>query len=239
MRGCLFVVLIGLAVLAAGAWFGTPPLAAALVRASLESAGFATVEPPEVDVSFASPGDLLSLRATTVRIVAGEGQARGMGWRDATIELHDVDLLDARFATIDADIDQPTFQDGSGVTGLGATRLTASGPSEAAATRVTISVAEFQELARGPFLARYGAAPAELRLIAPDVVSGVLLGQRLRAIVRVDSGALVLDPEAAELPVLELFRPAADLPFGLEDVTIEAGDLVVLGRLDAAAMVGR
>jgi len=237
MRGCIFVVVTGLAVLAAGAWFGAPPLAAALVRASLGSAGFAPAEPPAVDVSFASPADLIAGRATTVRIVAGAGHAEGVSWRSATIELGDVDLLGARFATVDIDLDQPTFQNVPDAAGLGAVRLTAQGPGEAAATRIAMSIDQFRELGRVPLVQRLGDVPDDLRFVAPDVVSGTLSGQPISAVIRVDSGALILAPDVAGQPPIELFQPAADLPFRLEDVVVEDGDLVLLGRLDAAAMV--
>ncbi|HEX5824544.1 MAG TPA: hypothetical protein VFY18_08815, partial [Candidatus Limnocylindrales bacterium] len=40
MRGCLFVVLVGSAVLAGAAWFGAPPLTSTVVASVLEGSGY-------------------------------------------------------------------------------------------------------------------------------------------------------------------------------------------------------
>lgn len=239
MRGCLFVLVIGLAFLALGSWFAAPPLTALAVGASLDAAGFDTADAPSIVVDFGSPGDLLAGRARSVRVSTTEGRAQGVSWRAATIALTHVELIGGGFATVDIDLDAPTFDAGPGAARLGALRLTTRGSSRSADTRITISSEQLVQVGRDAFLERFGAVPEGMALRPPDILTGTLRGVPFGAVLRVDSGTLIVDPDTAAAPTVELFRPAGDVPFRMEAVAIEAGNLVIIGSLDVGTMLGR
>jgi len=238
MRGCLFVVVTGLAVLAAAAWFGAPPMAELLVRSSLQAGGLESTERIEVDVTFTSPGDLLAGRAKTVRIETGRATIAGVGWRQARMELGEVELLGARFAAVDIELDAPTFRGATDGVGLAALRLVARGSADAAATRITMSADQVLELGRASFESSFGGSPDRVDLSAPAIASGSVRGVPFNATIRLDDGALVIVPERADLAAVELFRPDASVPFQIEGVRVEAGELVIVGTLDVSKMLG-
>src|SRR5258705_598275 len=84
MRGCLSVLILAIAFLAVGVWFGGPPLASAVVRSTLTSTGFAS-DTLDVEVNADPPLTLAVGRAKAVDITATG--VRWNGLRLATLEL--------------------------------------------------------------------------------------------------------------------------------------------------------
>src|SRR5260370_30642821 len=69
MRGCLSVLILAIAFLVVGVWFGGPPLASAIVRSTLSSTGFAS-DTLAAEVTADPPFTLAVGRARSVAITA-------------------------------------------------------------------------------------------------------------------------------------------------------------------------
>jgi hypothetical protein len=238
VRGCLFVVVLGAALLGIGLWFGAPPLATALVRSSLTAAGFESGQPAEVEVLVATPLELLSGRVGRVTIEAVDARFGGVRARTAAVALDDVDLVGARAASIELDLGEPSLVRTALGVDLDADRLTARGPVGDAEMELTFRAEQFAALAEGAFVERFGSAPESIALEAPDILVARVLGQEVRATVRVEAGALVVDPVEPDLDAVVVFEPDSDLPLTFEAVRVEAGRLVLAGRIDLSDLLG-
>jgi len=103
MRGCLFVLVIGAAIVAGAAWFGAPPLAATVIASILEGSGYHATS-STITVSANPPPRLLIGHADRVTI-----DGRGVTWRTfrasrIQLTLGDVDLFGRTAGTINGTI---------------------------------------------------------------------------------------------------------------------------------------
>jgi hypothetical protein len=237
MRGCLFVLLVGVALLAGGFWFGAPPLAEFLVRSTLETSGFASDEPAEVEIQLDSPLDLIAGRAERVTVRSLGPRFAGVTADSADVVLGRVDLLGGRFETIDLILERPTIQSRSEAAPLAAERLTAAGPVDAATTRMTIRPNQFLVLVHEPFRAAFGAAPTAIAFGPPDRLTVTTATSTFESRFRVEGGGLVIAPALGEVPPVEIFRPGSAIPLVLDGLEVVGGDLVLLGRLDLSGLL--
>lgn len=91
MRGCLFTLVLGAAVIAGLVAFGLPRLAETLIASSLTTGGLET-ERTDVVVNSASPVDILRLHADRVTITAVGVRSPRFAASRMELQLEDVDL---------------------------------------------------------------------------------------------------------------------------------------------------
>jgi hypothetical protein len=238
VRGCLFTLLLGVVLLGGACWFGAPPLAAAFVRLSLESAGLASTEPLEVELGLDTPLDLLSGRADRVTVRARGARVAGIAADRATIELGGVDLFGAHATTIELEMVRPTLSAGPDSPRLEAERLTARGSIDSADAAVTITAEQFLAVSLEPFRAAFGGAPSAVSFTAPARLTASIGGSSVSATLRIEDGALVVDPDPPAVPTIDVFRAGEDIPFEPTTVEVVDGALVLGGRLDLSAWLG-
>jgi hypothetical protein len=231
MRGCLFVVLLGLAVLGGAAWFAGPPIAGVVVTTTLTAGGM-TAGTLDVDVETDPPIAVAVGRIDRLTITAED-----VAWNDLTaasmdLELTDVDLLartadetEGRFVdvVIEAADGEPVLVD-----------IDFAGPAEAAATSVAIDRASAQRLAAGAFEAQLGIAPESVDLIAPSTIRFSASGSSV-------DGRLAVTPNGAieastPLGTFEVFD-GGGLPLELTGVAVGPDGLQVTGLLDISSLL--
>ena len=232
MKGCLFVLVLGLGVLAAVAWFGGPPIAGAVVTTTLTASGL-TAETLDVDVETDPPIAVAVGRVDRLTI-SGDNVA----WNDITassmdLELSDVDLLgrtaqDAEGRFVDVVIEAP---DGEPVL----VDVDFAGPADSAATAVSIDRASAERLAAGAFEAELGIAPESVALVAPNIVRFTAAGQSVEGLLRVTpQGAIEATTPIGTFEVLD----SGGLPLEIADISVGPGGLEIRGLLDISSLLG-
>ena len=232
MRGCLSVLIIAAAFLVGLVWFGGVPLAETVVEASLTTAAF---EADELDVTVhADPPLVLALgRADRVEI-----EATGVRWEDLraksmSMRLDGVDLLARTATTADGqfrDVELAMAGGDPALVGIGI-----SGPAEAARTTIDIDGTTVSRVALAGFEEEFGTRPDSAELVAPDRIRVRLGGNELQGTLQVEAGgALVV---TSGLGTVRLLEPNPSIPLRLTGVSIESGDLELIGSLDVSAML--
>ena len=232
MKGCLFVLVLGVGVLAAVAWFGGPPIAGAVVTTTLTASGL-TAATLDVDVETDPPIAVAVGRVDRLTITG-----RDVAWNDITassmdLELSDVDLLgrtaeEAEGRFVDVVIEAP---DGEPV--LVDVRF--AGPADSAATSVAIDRASAERLAAGAFEAELGIAPDTVELVSPDLIRFTAAGQSVEGRVGVTpEGAIEATTPLGTFEVLD----AGGLPLEVSDLTVGPTGLEIKGLLDISSLLG-
>ena len=234
MRGCLFTLALGLAVLVGAVWYLLPAAAGALISVALVAAGLqgtGTV----VTVSATPPFELLSGHADVVRVESTDATWDGLKIGDLRLALVDVDLGTRTAAKVEATLSAVRFS-GSDGRPIEVETVEVAGSGDAPAVRLTFDPAVVAGMAAAAIEAETGRSPDGLRFAPPDRVSFVLLGRPIAGRLAVDrAGELVLRV-AGRAPIVVL-APATDSPFRLADVAVTAdGKLVLGGSLDLRAL---
>ena len=232
MRGCLTILLLAAAFLVGGLWFGGPPLAGAVVQASLTGSGF-RADDLRIVVSADPPLKLALGRADRVAI-----DATGVHWNSVaagslSLVLGQVDLVGRTAATASGTIDRVelTGSDAAPVF----VRIALSGPAQAAPTTISVEKATIEGMARAGFRRAFKIDPDVVELIAPNLLRVGVAGKTLTGRLAIDqAGALVA---ASDLGTIRLVEPNPSIPLKLTSVSVEAAGLELLGTLDVAALI--
>jgi hypothetical protein len=227
MRGCLSVLIIAAIFVGVGAWFGGPPIAEALVRTGLTSAGMHS-DDLKVDVKSAPPLRLAVGRADEIDV-----DGTGVEWNGLTADtlhlvLEDVDFLGRSAAHVEGrltgvelpNVDPP----GSKAT------VDIKGPGDAAVVTITIDEATVERMAAEAFQQKLGVRPKSTTLSEPNVI-------RFTAGPVTAAGALTIGPDGSlgvstPLGTVTVLRPSPSQPIQFTSVAVEGGNLVLTGTFD-------
>ncbi len=234
MRGCLFTLALGLAVLVGTAWYLLPAAAGALIGVALVAAGLqgtGTV----VTVSATPPFELLSGHADAIRVESTDATWDGLAIGDLRLVLVDVELGTRSAGRVEATLSAVRFS-GSDGRPIEAETVEVAGSGDAPTARLTFDPAVVVGMASAAIEAETGRSPDRLRFAPPDRVAFVLLGRSASGRLAVDQAGELVLRVAGRAPIVVL-APAADSPFRLADVTVTAdGQLVLGGSLDLRAL---
>jgi hypothetical protein len=233
VRGCLFVLVLAAAVLGAFAWFGSPVLAATVIQAALENAGYhATTS--TISATSDPPPKLLLGRADRVEI-DGTGVAfRTFHAARLDLTLTDVDVVARTAATISGRIVGAELE----ASGTAATTadVEIDGPASDASATIEVDGATVDRLVKAAFAARFGVAPSGTELVAPNTLRVTAPGATIEGRFGVDAdGAIALTTRLGATPV---FRFDPSFPLRLTSIAIVDGRLRIGGVLDAEALLG-
>jgi hypothetical protein len=232
MRGCLFVVLLGVVVVAFVVVVGLPAAAAGILTAGVTAAG---LQAPDTTVTVSSdpPTDLIGLHADRVRVRATHATFRGLEIGALDITLGDVAIADRTAGAVDgrlSDVVVPNV----GARRLSLDSITLGGGGDTITASTTLPSTEAQVLLADAVESSLGARPTSVRLAAPDQVTvrlGIAVHARLSVTAAGDLVATVSDGPAAGREVT-LLRGGEDLPIRLTSVEVSAtGDLRLAGEL--------
>lgn len=233
MRGCLWVIGVGLVFLLAGTWLAGPTVACALVHTGLTTGG---VEADDLSVTVdAEPRwELLSGRADRIRISGTRARLRDVTVGRLELDLRDVELVDRRAGSVRGRLDDVVVDDAALPGGLTIARIELDGgsPIEAA---VHVPESEVERLIADDIRAKLDRPADEVSLVAPDRLAIQVDDLRLEGRVSVDaSGALVFRAGGGAGDALGdiVLVPAGTVPVELESAVIREGRLVLSGRLE-------
>ncbi|HYM83921.1 MAG TPA: hypothetical protein VEY67_07215 [Candidatus Dormibacteraeota bacterium] len=233
MRGCLTVLVGGLAFLAVLGWYALPVLAASLVTVTLATAGVSGTG-TSVDVVASPPYELLAMHADEVDIVSSSVSWRGITAASMSVRLDGVDLGARTAASVTGRLASVSVPTGDGP--LPVDSIALDGPSGSIRAVLALDAATVARLARAAAAQAIGREPTAVELGPPDHVIVTVGSQR-------SEGQLVVQPDgtiAISLPPFGsavLADPAAGLPFRLEGVVVAPGGGVTLsGTIDPAAL---
>lgn len=232
MRGCLVTLVLLVAAVAALLWLALPPLAGTLVQGALVAGGLQAAT-TVVTVTSDPPPRLLSLAADAVEIQATNATIRGLSAARLDLVLHDVNLVDRTFGTIDGTLRGVRLADAAS-SEPGIPVVVVSGTSDAVRATMTLPAADAEALGVAAVERAVGITPSSVRLTAPDRVRIKLGGQAVdgRLAVRAD-GSLVLIPPA-NLSLAPITVLAADPTLALKVLSFRVvdGGLVVVASFD-------
>ena len=237
MRGCLFVIALGVVVVAFTVVVGLPAVAAGALTAGVTAAGLQAAD-TTVTVTSDPPTDLVGLHADRVRIRATHATFRGLEIGALDVTLQDVAIVDRTAATVDgrlADVVVPNV----GGRPLALASIALSGGGDAVTAATTVPAAEAATLIADAVEGDLGSRPSSVSLQAPDqatVTLGIAVHARLSVTAAGDLVARVMDGPAAGREVT-LLRGGEDLPIRLTGVTVTAsGDLRLSGELSVGLL---
>jgi hypothetical protein len=231
MRGCLFVVLVGLAVLAGAAWFGAAPLTSTVIASILEGTGYHAAS-STITATADPPLRLLIGHADRVTIVGRDVRWRTFRATSLALTLRDVDLFARTAEEIEGTIGEAELQtvDGPAPTA----EVTIDGTGREAAATIRVAGPTVDGLVKSGFAKKFGVAVVSTSLVAPDVLRISATGTTIQGRLAIGGGgALVLVTALGES---ELFRFDPSFPIQLIGVRVRGGDLELQGTLDPEAL---
>ena len=232
MRGCLSVLILAIAFIAAGVWFGGPSLASAVVTSTLKGTGFAS-DTLDVVVTADPPLTLAVGRAKTVDITATGVRWNGLRLATLALSLGSVDLVARTAATAEGQFGGVQLHGTGGKPILGDVQL--SGSADAAQTTITVDAATVSSMALAAFEASYGVKPSSASLVAPDIIRVKVAGLTI-------SGQLAVAADGsigvvANGTTIRLVDPDPSLPFHLIGLSVTSKALELRGTLDVGALL--
>jgi hypothetical protein len=233
MRGCLFVLALAAAVLAAVAWFGSPILASALISTALENAGYHAAS-TTITATSNPPPRLLLGRADRVEIVGTDVDFRTFHAASLDVVLTDVDVVGRTAARISGRISGAELSTAGGE--ATSADVDIDGPAGAADARIVIDAATVDRVVRSTFQQKFGVAVSTTDLVAPDTLRITALGTTVQGRLLVDAnGAIAFSSPLGSSPILSL---DPSFPLRLRAVRIDAGNLRIDATLDAEQLLG-
>jgi hypothetical protein len=233
VRGCLFVLILAAIFVVAGAWFGGPPIAGALVTTVLTGAG---VHAEHLDVAVDSdpPLELALGRADSV-VVHGTGvEWKGIQAQTLDLTLEDVDFPARTAAHVEG---QMTGVELPNVSPPGSTAtIDIAGPGDAATATITIDGPTFEAIASEAFNEKIGIRPTSVTLGEPNVlniVAGPITASSVMTVA--PDGSLSVATPIGNVTVLAA-NPAR--PFHLTDVAVQGGSLVLTATFGVGELLG-
>jgi hypothetical protein len=238
VRGCLFTLLLGAALIAIFVVIGLPAIAAGAITAGVQAAGLQS-DDTVVTVTSDPPTDLLGLHADRVRIRATDATFRGMTIGSLDLTLHDLHLVDRTAAAVDGTLDD-VVATGAGGHDLTLDSVEVTGGGDTITATTTIPAAQVEGLIADGIEAKLGARPTDVRLAPPDRLTVELVIAVKGRFVVSDDGALQVrvtnGPAAGQ--VVTLLDADSGLPMRLTSATVTAeGDLELTGDL-AVSLLG-
>jgi hypothetical protein len=232
VRGCLSILVVGIALLGAVVWIGGPPLASAVVASALTSRGLAA-DQLDVQVVGDPPLTLLVGRAARVEI-----HATGARWHDARVASLDVtlgavDLLGRRAATAEGRLGGVQLEAETGPPLLADVEI--SGTADRAQTTIHVRSDAVESVAMSAFGAALGLGPSSASLVAPDQVRVALGPLHVDGTLSVAADGSVV--AAANGKTIRLFAPNPTLPLRLTSLSVTASGLDLEGTLDLGALL--
>ena len=233
MRGCLFVLIVGAAFVAAAAWFGSPLLASSLISTALTSSG---VQARSMTVTATSdpPPKLLLGRADRVEIIASDVDYRTFHATSLDLVFSDVDVLKRTATTISGRIIGAALVTGDGAST--STDISVDGAADKPNASIVVSGETVDAVIRAAFQKRFGVAVTKTRLVAPDILRIGALGQSIDGHLTVDAnGAIALTTPLGTAPIVSL---DSAFPLRFTSVRVEGGDLHITATLNAETLLG-
>jgi hypothetical protein len=233
MRGCLFILVLAAAVLAAVAWFGAPILASTVITAALEGSGFHAGS-ATITASSDPPPKLLLGRADRVEIAATDVSFRTFHAASLDLVLTDVDVVGRTAARISGRIGAAELitTDGESPTA----DVAIDGEAGAAVAAIVVDAATVDRVVKATFQRKFGVAVSATSLVAPDTLRISAPGATVEGRLTVDaSGAIALSTPLGSSPILSL---DPSFPLRLTGVRVVDGALRIDGTLDAEALLG-
>jgi hypothetical protein len=236
MRGCLFTLVLAVAVIAFIVVVGLPALAAGALTDGVRAAGLDAAD-ITVTVSSDPPTDLLGLHADRVRVRATHATFRGLAIGSLDVTLSDVAVADRTFGAVAGTLRDVTVPDiGGKPTDLAA--VTLAGADGAITASTIIPAARAQGLLADGIASAIGIRPTSVEFGAPDRVTA-------RLGVLTVTGRLGVDPAGDVIATIAngplqgqqvvLLAAGGGLPIHVTSASVTAsGDV----RLDGALTVG-
>lgn len=234
MRSCLIQLLVLVAVVFALLWFGLPFGASWLATNSLNAGGFTGTD-TKVDVSAYPPPVLLTGHADSIHLTSSQVGIGDLHAASLDLTLGKVELFSRQIGTVSGTLEgvRVATPDGQPVT-VDTVKL--SGAASSASAEMDVSMAETERLAVAQ-LKSLGIA-ATVTLAAPNKIAVTAGGRSQPGRLVAAAGALLLVPDGDALPTVTLMEPGSGNPFQLSSVTIEAGQLKLIGTIDMQALLG-
>jgi hypothetical protein len=232
MRGCLAILVMGLAFLVVLAWFVLPPIAGVAVSAGLIASGLSG-HGTSVIVTASPPLELLAMRADAVEIRSTDVSWRGLDAATLAVRLDRVDLGARTAASVDGRLGDVSVPVSGGTIHVEVVAL--AGPGSSVTATLTVDAATATALAAAAVERAAGARPSSVALVAPDRVVVTVGALQVQGRLIIDGGALVLVIEPIGRVVVA--EPASGLPFVVSSVAVDTGGPVrLVGTLDPRAL---
>ncbi len=212
MRGCLSVLILAAAFTVGLVWFGAPPIAETIVKASLTGSGF-KADDLEVVIRADPPLTLALGRADEVGI---EGQ--NVSWNDLQAEslsltLGDVDLLARTAVSATGFLDQVELLAEGGESTFGSVAF--DGPAGAADATILVDAGTVERLASAAFERAFGSRPERVSLVGPNIVRVQTSVGSVDGSLEIEGGALAIQ---SSFGVVRLVEPSPSMPIDLTGV---------------------
>jgi hypothetical protein len=235
VRGCLFILVLGAALLAVVAWFGALPLTRTLVDAGLSGSGFRAAQ-QTVTVTSDPPVGVLAGHADIILIDATDVTWRTLQASRVTLELDDVDLFGRTARTIHGRIDNARIgSEGSADSSIPLSMVDFDGPTGAADASITVEATVVRGLVIAAVQREFGVKASDLELLSPDRIRLTAPGATIDATLVIDgSGALAI---STSLGSVEMFRVDPAIPLRLRSATVVDGSLRLDGILDVTDLL--
>jgi hypothetical protein len=234
MRGCLFVLVVGAALVAVAGWFGAAPLASTVIASILEGSGYRATS-STVTTTADPPLRLLVGHADRVTIDGLDVTWRTFKASRLQLALDDVDLFGRTAGSIHGTITSARLQTND-PTAVPTADVTIDGTGRSADATIRVPGGTVDSLVRSGVAKQYGAAVTATELVEPDTLRITTSGTTIEGRLAIDArGGLVL---ATRLGPADLFRFDPSFPIVLTGVRIRGGDLELTGTLDAQALLG-
>jgi len=232
MRGCLFVLVLGTALVAGVAWFGSAPIADAVIRAMLDGAGYRSAA-TTVTVSADPPPRLLLGRADSITIDGTDVDWRTLHAASIRVTLEGVDLFSRTAASVDGTIERADVADELGGTpAIGSIAI--HGPGTAAGAIVTVDAATVRSVVASAVQRDFNVATTDVQLVAPATLRLITPGATIEGTVAIENSALVFANRPGSVTML---RIDPSIPLVLRSVAVVDGGLRIDGTLDANALL--
>jgi hypothetical protein len=233
VRGCFFILVLGAALLAGIAWFGSVPIAATVIGAALGSSGF-HARSSTITATADPPPRLLLGHADRVSITGSDVDWHALHANQLSLTLDDVDLFRRSAARIRGSISGARLDDGAGGSAA-ATSIVVDGPADAAATTIIVDPAAVRAAIVSAAASRFGMSIDDARLVAPDRLQLVTPVGSIDGRLTIDpAGALAFDTRLGTVPILTI---DPSLPLRLRSVAVVDGGLRLDGVLDAESLL--
>lgn len=233
MRGCLFVLVLGAAILGGAAWFGSPILASTVIATALQNAGYHAAT-STVTATSNPPPKLLLGRADQVEIRGTDVDFRAFHAASLDLVLTDVDVVGRTAARISGRIvgAELATTDGTATTA----DVDIDGAAGAADASIVVDAATVDRVVKATMKQKFGITVSATELIAPDTLRITAVGATVTGRLVVDaSGAITLSTPLGSSPILSL---DPSFPLRLRAVAAVEGDLRIDATLDAEALLG-
>jgi hypothetical protein len=236
VRGCLFTILLALAVIAFGVVVGLPALAAGVLTTGVRAAGLDATD-LTVTVTSDPPTDLLGLHADRVRVRATHATFRGLAIGSLDVTLSNVAIVDRTFGGVAGTLKAVTVPDVGGEP-ADLSAVTLAGADGAITASTVIPAARAQGLLADGIAKAIAIRPTSVAFAAPDRVTAGL------GFVTV-TGRLGVDPAGDVIATISngplqgqqviLLAVGGSLPIHVTSATVTAaGDV----RIDGTLTVG-